>query len=314
MEFDNPTERWQNALGGNEAALSGFGTPRESGTAGAGLAVASPPFERFSPAEMHGLLYSPFDGELSPLVLDTQLEDEAFEGATFVLDAARYLQMLRERQPLKLTQNGYLPPRFVKELWSSGALSEAAEWLDSAPAREMDTPGLTTINLMTARSGLVRKQKGKLLLTRKAENLLDKTGLGALYEHLFVYYASTYNWAYEDNYPESWILQGGFGYTLYLIQQYGVERREVSFYAERFRQAFPALIADFSGVPFWTPEEYFSHAYSSRVLNDFAARFGLADLQVEGQTPPDRTTFLTASPLLGRVIRWKPVEPPGSEL
>ena len=310
VRFDDPTERWQNAFGPREeAGSSEQGLAVDGWEPGPVLGFGSPPFERFSPAEMHGLLHSPFDEKLSPMVLDTQLEDEAFHGATLVVDAARYLQMLRERQPLKLTQRGNLSRRFVQELWTEGVPAEGREWIRGIPMQEMDVAALNTINLLTAKSGLTRKRHGKLLLTRKAEHFLDKKSTGDLFLHLFTYYTSTYNWAYEDLYPESWIVQGGFGYSLYLVQQYGTERLDAAFYAAQFRQGFPAVIGDFSGVSYGTPEDQFARAYALRVLRHFMPRFGLVDLEEEGRTLLDRETYLTATPLLSRLVNWRSSSP-----
>ena len=109
-------------------------------------------------------------------------------------------------------------------------------------------------------------------------------------------------------------MQGGFGYSLYLVQQYGAERRRTQFYAECFQHAFPPLIDDFRGSTYSTPEKQSADAYSVRVLTRFMARFGLADIQTEGDSIFDQETYVTSTPLLNRLVGWKPIVPPDIEV
>lgn len=311
VSFDDPQQRWRQAFGdtpGAEENLWQTGPPSSASPADAGL----PPtgidaFEGLSPAQMHELLYAPLDPGSSPMVLNTDLPDAAFAEAPFPRDCTRYLSMLRERQPLKLTQRGNLPRRFVTELWEAGVLTEDAPWFpDSAPRNEGASLYLPLISSITAHSGLTRKRHGKLALTRKAEAFLDKKPAGELYRHLFEYYATRYNWAHGDRLAPSWILQGAFGFSLLLLQRYGREQRLTGFYAERFRHAFPALAREFPGSAWTSPEEEYGRAYKLRVLTRFAVRFGLAEEEeVEDDTLATGPSLVRAAPLLEQLVQWR---------
>ena len=264
--------------------------------------------EGFSPSQIGVLLRTPFDEEHSPLALETEFEDEAFEAAPLVWDCTRYLRMLGERQPLKLTQAGNLPRRFLHELVAADIGKERMVGYEfiwkELPMKESDSGPLSLVNLVTARSGLTRKQHGKLLLTKKGEGFArGKKSVGALYRHLLEFYAGRFNWGYLDRYSPSWVLQAGFAYTLFLLQRYGDEMRPTTFYADLFRRAFPMVADDFVGRSYMTLDEEFENAFETRTFMRFSMYFGLTTQQAEDGRPRSRL-WVREGPLLSRVIGW----------
>ena len=85
------------------------GRPQERG-------LPFPGFEELSPMEADGLLFSPFDPEASPLLINTNVDDAAIGKVQFLDHIIRYLDLIREREPVKLTQKGNLPLKLVREL------------------------------------------------------------------------------------------------------------------------------------------------------------------------------------------------------
>ncbi len=290
VAFDDPELRWEQAFGQECRA-----------------APAPVDFQGLTPREVHELLYIPLGSPASPLRIQTDLPDEAFAPAIFPRDCRRYLSLLREWQPLKLTQSGSLPRRLVTELWTSGVLSEDNAWYTDTPPRNAgDSPYLTTIDVVTRNCHLTRKQHGKLLLTRRAASFLDRQPAGMLYRHLFEHYVHQFNWAYLDMMPPSWIVQGGAGFLLYLLRCHGHVAHPASFYADCFLNAFPAGVRDF-GTPTWTsPEKLFADAFALRALRHFAARFGLVELS-ESETPltTPSNALVQATPLFYQLVHWR---------
>ena len=303
VEFDDPRQRWEYA----------FRDEADDGQAMPGQQVLQ--FEGFSPPQMHALIAAPFDPESSPLQLRTALPDEAFEAAPFVRDSARYLQMLSEREPLKLTQRGNLPRRFVLDLVEAGVLSEDDEWFRyKLPSKEGDSQYLHILNLISASTGLTRKVHGKLLLTKKGTAFATGgKSRGELFRHLFEFCARKFNWGYSDGYPESQVVQAAFAYSLFLLQRHGDEKRPPAFYAERFRDAFPLVLRDFLPGHYRAPEEDFTRAYGVRTFTRFAVRFGLA---LQEEVKSDRLVpdiLVHKGPLLDRVVTWTEGAEGGSE-
>ena len=288
VEFDDPQQRWEHAFGETEPEPQVFR------------------IEGFSAQQIHSLVVDPFAAEHSPLLLHTDLEEEVFEAAPFVRDSGQYLRMLAAREPLKLTQRGNLPQRFVSDLVDAGVLCEDEYWFQyKRPSKEGDSQYLTLLNLHTARSGLTRKLHGKLLLTKKgAAFAAGERRRGELFRHLFEYHAVKFNWAYSDGYPESPILQSAFAYTLFLLQRHGEESRPPEFYAQRFLAAFPMALRDFLPGRYGTPEEEFTRAYEVRSLTRFAVRFGLALQEDSEGTGMARDMLVRKTPLLDCVVAW----------
>jgi hypothetical protein len=154
-------------------------------------------------------------------------------------------------------------------------------------------------------AGLTRKTKGKLLLTRRGRNVVEaKLPAGELYRLLLERHVIKFNWAFEDPMPESRWMQAGFWYALYLLQEYGAEKRPSTFYTARFAMAFPWLLEDFSGYRYGESNQILARAAERRLLNGFAVEFGLACTFREERAWRDPYQ-VWAGPLLGKVVAWK---------
>ncbi len=113
-----------------------------------------------------------------------------------------------------------------------------------------------------------------------------------------------FNWGYSDGYPESWIIQGSFGFTIFLVQKYGNDARSIEFYSDKFLRAFPSAIQDHYGNIAFSAENMFQHCYYLRVFKRFLKRFGLVNLNDKGDLLSRKTT-ITKSKLVDEVINWK---------
>ena len=135
-----------------------------------------------------------------------------------------------------------------------------------------------------------------MTLTRKGQKTLTDPISVNLFYDLFVLYTQKYNWAYQDGYPESWIIQAGFGFSIFLVQMYGSKSRSTDFYSEKFLNAFPKVTEDFEDTLYRTRKEVSQNAYSLRTFRRFLKRFSLIDMSDE------RT--LRKRPLIDHLVEW----------
>jgi hypothetical protein len=103
-------------------------------------------------------------------------------------------------------------------------------------------------------AGLIRKYKGRFILSRDCRRLLAGIGLPAVYPRLFRVYAEQFNWAYRDGYPELRFIQSAFLFTLYLLMRYGDISRSQVFYEDAFLRAFPMLLDEVPPSQAFSPD------------------------------------------------------------
>lgn len=266
-----------------------------------------PGFEELSPMEAEILIFSPFDPEASPLLIDTNVDDAEIRTTRFIDHIIRYLDLIREREPVKLTQKGNLPLKLVRELRDMNFPAYESLWIDDIPIRgEEDAPYIHTINLLTRLAGFTKKRHGKLTLTNKYKKTFERYSAGELYRYLLEVFATKYNWGYEDRYDTSPIIQHGFAFSLYLVGTHGGEKREARFYANRFLDAFPMAVGDFTGTSYSSPRETFESCYCLRVLKRFMKRFGLIDISAEEDSEwKTENKMVIKTELFDKLIRWR---------
>lgn len=241
-------------------------------------------FQGLSPEQMSKLLYTPFN---APLLAK-------FPGclpAAPVAPAAHLFQLLAEGigdKGLKATATGNLPRAFCREAARIFLGEEKYQhWCRYGELRsEPEFHQMHVTRLVAVMAGLVRKHKGKFILSRKCRSLFEKHGSAATYPLLLKSFITDYNWAYGDAYPEAPFLQSSFLFTLYLLHTYGDRQRTNTFYEDAFLQAFPMALDEFKSLSYCTPEEGFRRAYSVRCLERFAGFLGLAEI-----TKTDRDSY-----------------------
>lgn len=267
-------------------------------------------FAGLSPAQMSALLYTPFDSpplatleQRLPATIDVPL----LALFRIIADAAR-------EKGIKLTARGNLPLKLVKT---------AAAWLrtlENAPrtrfggiSTESDVEDFHCARITAELVGLLRKSRGYLYLTRRAEKMLDTGNDPALYRRLFEVWAMKFNWAYRDGYGDLRIIQQGFGFTLHLFRQYGDAWRPINFYEDAFLRASPMVLdqAD-DGLGHMPPERRARSAWSSRTLEGFGFLLGLVELAADDGRPPwiifNDNVQARATPLLSAVFPEPPTD------
>ena len=159
--------------------------------------------------------------------------------------------------------------------------------------------------LVAELAGLIRKYRGKFVLTQKGRDMLAPQNRGSLYLELFTAYTTKFNWCYRDGYPEAEIVQMSFLYTLFLLASFGDTQRSQQFYENKFLTAFPMALDMFPETSYSTVEDYARRCYFLRALDQFAAFFGLAELTLESSELYQYKYVIRKSALLDRFVTFK---------
>lgn len=256
----------------------------------------------FDPSLAAGLIHAPFDPEKSPLVIRADVDDASFGAAKLLDHVSVYMDLVRENEPVKLTQKGNLPLRLVRELRDRGVPVHEDIALPNIPLRsEEDAPYINMIDVLSRMAGLTKNRHRSLALTAKYKKSFQYQGAAKLYRHLLEVYATKYNWAVEDGYDVSWLIQRGFGFSLFLVQGYGTEKRFARFYSDTFSGAFPSVLEDFDYSGRGTALEDYHRCYYLRVLKRFMLRFGLIDIEEQKK---GLSAQVLSTDLFGKIFAW----------
>ncbi len=234
-------------------------------------------FHGLSPEQMESLLSFPYDSP--PLVLLPEKLDSLPEAP--ILTLFNLLVEAIGEKGLKSTAKGNLPRQFCRD--AALAFMGDEEFADFMSYRsinkEDDFSDLHITRLVAAMAGLIRKYKGRFILSRDCRRLLSKTGLFEIYPCLFRTYAEKFNWGYRDGYQEIPFVQHSFLFTLYLLNRYGDDWQSSVYYEDCFLRAFPMVLNEVEGSPYSTPEQEVSRCYRLRCLVNFAGFLGLAKVE-----------------------------------
>lgn len=260
-------------------------------------------FYGLSPEQMSHLLHTPFS---SPETI--RFTDD--------LDSSQDTRIMRMFIPLleaigecglKATATGNLPLKFCKTLAAQFRQEDkhTRRFLVGGIGSETDFEELHCTRLVAQLAGLIRKYRGKFVLTRKCQEMLATQDTGQLYFELLKTYTTKFNWGYRDGYPEAQIIQQSCFYTLYLLASFGDVQHTQQFYADKFLVAFPMVLDMFSEVTYSTVEDTASHCYFVRSLDRFAAFFGLAEFELKSRKLYMDPYMVRKSALLDRFVVFK---------
>ena len=260
-------------------------------------------FHGLSPEQMHRMLHFPFASPefvLFPDVLDTS------RTAPIVTLFEMLVEAIGEKG-LKPTAKGNLPRKICREaalaFWGEDVYRENTRF--GGINREEDFPDLHIARLVAQLAGLIRKYKGRFILSRNCRALLAGNGLAALYPLLFRTYAEQFNWSYRDRYPELRFIQTAFLFTLYLLTRYGDTWRPQEFYEDNFLRAFPAVLDEVPQNPVFSPEEEVRRCYIWRTLVHFVGFFGLAAVEPVSDKRINREYRVKGLPLLHAAVQFQ---------
>jgi len=226
-------------------------------------------FDGFSPDEMSTILYSPFAEECS-VRIRSQMDNQVLDQSPIFQIARHILKVINDTESLKLTSTGNLAPGLVNEIYAKKYIVDPLIELGITKLnQEIKWKVLHCTKIVLKISKLIRTYKGKLLLTTQTKKYL-MTGEYSKLFHIFLNaFTTQFNWAYNDSFENEEIGQLGFLYLLHLINKYGVEFRELSFYSDLYFKAFPVFKASENFV------------IAIRFFDRFAEWFGFVEIHRE---------------------------------
>jgi len=255
-----------------------------------------------SPEQMYHLLYTPFScPETVRFTTDVKSAGDSGIMRIFI----PLVEAIGENG-LKATAKGNLPLKFCK------SMAEQLRQQDNGAHRlhfggissEVDLEELHCTRLTAQFAGLIRKYRGKFVLTRKCRDMLALQNHGSVYLELFKAYTMQFNWEYRDGYPAAEIVQHSFLYTLFLLVSFGDTERPQQFYEDRFLFAFPMALEVFPETSYSSTEESARHCYFLRSLERFAFFFGLAELDSASGRPYREEYQVRKTALLDRFVSF----------
>ena len=233
-----------------------------------------------TPAEVHTLLYEPYSTD-AVLQMATNIDEDVLNAMPLFRMAETFLAILQREGAIKLTAKGALPKTVVKELYATGFLPEM--WIESGLYKisgESSCIGIQTARIVSSLAGFVRKEKGKLFLTKVAKECLAKGNRLKFFHQFFRAFTEKYSWGYHDNYPDAPVGQRGWAFSLYTLLIYGASPRPASFYAEKYLRAFPNMLSAFdNGIR--TAEDSFFNCYETRLFERGLVWLGLVHRKSE---------------------------------
>ncbi len=258
-------------------------------------------FHGLSSEQMHRFLHMPFEtpGLVTfPLVLEREPESKV----------AFILSMLIEgigEDGIKLTAKGNMGQKFSQEASKEYYARYPNSFMAKLSVRsELNFEPLHAIRLTAQLAGLVRKYKGRLLLTKKCKKALNSNGLWELYPLLLQAYIRKFNWGYRDGFQEIPFIQQSFLFTLYLLHKYGSKWEPATFYSDSYLQAFPMILQEIEPKLYEPPEDTLRHCYILRTLQRFAGFFGLAEIEQISEGPINREYRIRVTGLLAAIVQW----------
>jgi len=257
-------------------------------------------FHGLSPSQMHRVLYFPFD---SPELVKFA-ESPA---APSQVPALRLFALLVDgigEKGLTPTATGNLPRSFCREaalaFWGEEGYVEHTRY--GSLRTELDFFDMHCLRLTAELAGLVRKYKGKFVLTAECKKKIAASGVESVYTDLFMAYTQKFNWSYRDGFQEFPFLQQAFLFTLFLLRKYGGEFRPQAFYEDIFLEAFPNLLDEVEEKVYQTKDETLRRGYFLRTMENFAAFFGLAELRKVSEGPVFVRYEVKKLPLLDQFV------------
>jgi hypothetical protein len=102
-----------------------------------------------------------------------------------------------------------------------------------------------------------------------------------IYQQLFNFYITQYNWAYQDSYPEVSLFPQSTYYALLQLHQLkpAANTMNTSEFSQHIIDSFPMVVEDFVNDHTSDPYEQATSAYALRLLQRFFTLFGLITVQ-----------------------------------
>lgn len=257
----------------------------------------------FSIAQLQALLERPFESG-SPLELNPSLSEEALATSPLFQLALALMKMIEESGGLKATAKlGNLPRKAVQELYGLGWLKYSmVEAGHTKISSEADFSALHGMRLCLEIAKLIRKYKGKFVLTKLGSSFLTPEKHSDLFRLLCETHATRFNLAYFDGYADERYAQWGFAFSLLMLKSYGAEPHSADWYHRHYWPMYVTLMGEPKKAQFsfeYDPVQWASRCYQTRFLDRYAKVWGLVTFSDNRELPVDsQQNEIQATPLL----------------
>jgi len=194
-------------------------------------------FNGFTPQQMHKMIYSPLE-DGCPVQFRTLADNQIAEIP--IMRQVLSLMTILANGELKLTAQGYIPPKIVNELYQIGTHSWSTEWFKQK--NEPKVEEVQVLRVVLKECGLIKTRTGKMSLTAKGKSLLSKQN--ELLHTVMLFLLRDYNTGWLDAYDDMEVGNVGRLYSLWLLHHFGNQWRNTNFYANEYFSAFPTMIND----------------------------------------------------------------------
>ena len=122
--------------------------------------------------------------------------------------------------------------------------------------------------------------------------------------HFLHTFAVKFNWAFQELYPEFWIIQGSWLFSLFLLHKKAKNYTEDVTLSRDFIKAFPEVALEVDET-YISAFEYIAQCFSFRFLDRFCEYFGFVEARREKKEGSfiDRL-FVKTSPLFKKYFIW----------
>jgi len=257
-------------------------------------------FEGYSPSEITTILYNPMDPNC--VVQFSKLDDTDLNEIPLLMQVKFLCEIVRREGKLKLTSKDYLSVKVVKELYSTGLMKDhMIESGISKLYRENECLPVHLTHIVATVTALFKKTKGTITISNKGEKLLkdDNILLLAILETCL----TKYNWAYFDRYESESIGRLGALFSFILLSKYGSETRNVKFYSNKYKKAFPILMQEIESSRFLSDESIFNSCYEYRTFHRFMNFLGILEY-VNGNF--NAASTIKTNDLFHKLVKLKP--------
>ena len=265
------------------------------------------PLEKLSgltPNQTHELIYNPL-GDNSCIKFNNNINSEILDKIPFFRISEVLLKIIERDGFLRLTPLGALPKKILVELYDyKFILDRHIESGLNKLYREDDCISLKTVRIVCESTNLVKKMKGRLLLTKNGERCLKNENRVELFKIILTIYTEKFNWAYNDGFTKEPVGQYGYLFSIYLLKIFGDKEQYLSFYATKYLQVFEKFITLFD-EDYSTPEEKFNRCFSLRTFERFTEWFGLTNITGRGIYSDNENAKISRTELLEKIYIYE---------
>jgi len=260
-------------------------------------------FQGLSPEHVATLMYSDWTVPEEGLYCRDDLSLEQVNQSEILHNARVFLGALRDEKGAKTTAKGNLNRKFVVLMvesmrWPNGSVEDL--WRYNKVLDEEDVTHLHVLRIISEIVGLVRKYKGRFVVTRKGESFLHKDKAGALYALLFRTYLRSFNLGYTDGYEAYPFVQETIAYSLYVLGQKASDWRSIAELADVV--FLPSVSSEFQPLSHTRVEEALLYVRLVRPLIRFELIEGKEDAAAGPVYP--RLTHIRTTPLYAGFLQF----------